>query len=268
MATTLHSASEPTAQASAIQPGTLFRASAPTVTFRQRFTHDEARLQFLDCGEYDLPPGAASMEQALPGRESLLFQWKGSSEVEADGKRYPLAAYDTLYIPRGATFRLFNASGEPARLIQTSAPAANAHPVFHSKFAEFSRTEQRIRRLNGKNVYLMFDVSESADRLVAGYTFFEPYARSWPPHNHTDQEETYIFLRGHGSMEVYETPEKLTFVHNVQEGDLVTIPFLNYHPVFSQENALEFIWCIAGERYWVGDKNKTFMTGTGPALTT
>jgi len=37
-------------------------------------------------------------------------------------------------------------------------------------------------------------------------------------------------------MEVYETPEQMTFVHAVGEGDLVTIPFLNYHPVFSQES--------------------------------
>jgi hypothetical protein len=36
-------------------------------------------------------------------------------------------------------------------------------------------------------------------------------------------------------MEVYEDPQTLSFVHNVGEGDAVTIPFLNYHPVFSQE---------------------------------
>jgi mannose-6-phosphate isomerase-like protein (cupin superfamily) len=114
----------------------------------------------------------------------------------------------------------------------------------------------------------MFDVSESADKLVAGYTFFLPKQRSWPPHNHTDQEEFYFFIQGHGAMEVYESPETLSFVHSVNEGDLVTIPFLNYHPVFSQEDPLQFIWCIAGERYWVGDKNKDFMKGTADSITT
>jgi hypothetical protein len=69
-------------------------------------------------------------------------------------------------------------------------------------------------------------------------------------------------------MEVYDTPENMTFVHSLNEGDLVTIPYLNHHPVFSQEDPLEFIWCIAGERYRVGDKNKDFMKGTGPAITT
>jgi mannose-6-phosphate isomerase-like protein (cupin superfamily) len=269
MATTLSTADEQErASTTAVKPGVLFRGASTGVEFRQRFTHSEANLHFLDCGEYRIPPQAKSATFSFPGRESLVFMWKGDCAVTVDGRDFHLATYDTLYIPRGASFSLANDGATPAAIFQTSAPAETAHPVFHSRFAEFSRREERIRRLNGKNVYMMFDVSEAADKLVAGYTFFEPYARSWPPHNHTDQEETYIFIKGHGSMEVYETPEKLTFVHNVSEGDLVTIPFLNYHPVFSQESPLEFIWCIAGERYWVGDKNKAFMNASVDSLTT
>jgi mannose-6-phosphate isomerase-like protein (cupin superfamily) len=251
-----------------IHPGQLFKYDAPGVTFRQRFLHSEANLLFLNCGEYLLPPGTESTLSSLPDRESLLWMWKGELEAEVDGKTYKLDSYDTIYVPKGAAYRLRNKSNQPACAIQTSAPANNVHPVFHSKFAEFSQREDRIRRLHQKIVYLMFDVTESADKLVAGYTFYDAYTRAWPPHNHTDQEETYIFIKGHGSMEVYETPEKMTFVHQVDEGDLVTIPFLNYHPVFSQNDPLQFIWCIAGERYWVGDKNKDFMKGTGQAITT
>lgn len=250
----------------AVKPGVLFRADAPMVTFRQRFVHSQANLLFLDCGEYHLPAGSRSSLLEVPGRESLLFMWKGNARVELGGATYELATYDTLYVPLGFEFRL--AADAAACIIQTSAPAKNVHPVFHSPFAEFSQREDRKRHLKGKVVYMMFDVSEGADKLVAGYTFFEPHTRSWPPHNHTDQEETYIFIKGHGSMEVYESPEELSFVHSVNEGDLVTIPFLNYHPVFSQESPLEFIWCIAGERYWVGDKNKDFMKGTAKAITT
>jgi len=114
----------------------------------------------------------------------------------------------------------------------------------------------------------MFDVSEGADKLIAGYTIFNPHQRSWPPHNHTDQEEIYIFTKGRGSMEVYADEETKSFVRSVAEGDAVTIPIFNYHPVFSQEEELHFIWCIAGNRYWVGDKNKDFMTGKVEKLTT
>jgi len=267
--TTINTTQEQTQQdAAAIKPGLVFRANAPGVTFRERFVHDRANLLFLDCGEYDIPAGGYSSWFGAPGRESLLFMWKGAARVEMRDASYDLAPYDTLYVPLGAAFRLRNGSDEPARIIQTSAPASNVHPAFHSRFAEFSRREDRIRHLKGKEVYLMFDVSEAADKLVAGYTFYQAYTRAWPPHNHTDQEETYIFIKGHGAMEVYDTPENMTFVHSLNEGDMVTIPFLNYHPVFSQEDPLEFIWCIAGERYWVGDKNKDFMKGSGRAITT
>jgi len=256
------------AQASPVQPGRLFRSSTSGVRYVERFRPQDANLQWLACGEFHLEPGAASAGYSFPGEESLLFQWKGSSEVRVDGGVLTVAPYDIVYIPRGAPFSIFNSGGEPARLVHTHAAAENAHPVFHSRFAELSRLEERIRRPKGKIVYLMFDVSERADKLVAGYTFFEPYARSWPPHNHSDQEEAYIFIKGSGAMEVYESPETLSFVHSVSEGDIVTIPFLNYHPVFSQQEPLEFIWCIAGERYWVGDKRKDFLTGNLSSLTT
>jgi mannose-6-phosphate isomerase-like protein (cupin superfamily) len=266
MATTTLPQTKP--ESAAVEPGTVFRTAAPTVTYRQRFTSTEARLKFLGCGEYHLPAGSESQTLLAPGCELLLYMWKGRASAEVNGQTYDLAPYDTLYVPLGSSFRLRNATPADACIIQTSAPAVNVHPVFHSRFEEFSKREDRIRHLKGKDVYMMFDVSEPADKLVAGYTFFQPFQRSWPPHNHTDQEEVYFFIRGRGSMEVYESPETLSFVHNVAEGDLVTIPMLNYHPVFSQDSPLEFIWCIAGERYWVGDKNKAFMSGTGPALTT
>lgn len=249
-----------------VLPGQLFRAASGGVQIIQRFTPKQANLRWLECAEWRLEPGAQSAVSTMTGRETLLFQWKGSSTVSVDNQQIKLPPYDVLYVPLDTPFSV--AASEAAALIQCSATASNCHPLHVSRFSELAQRDDRIRRLKGKNVYLMFDVGEAADKLVAGYTFFEPYARSWPPHNHTDQEEAYIFIKGSGAMEVYETEESLSFVHSVREGDIVTIPFLNYHPVFSQAEPLEFIWCIAGERYWVGDKNKDFMTGKLNRLTT
>ena len=253
---------------SEVKSARLVRALDEGVTFRQRFTPESGNLQYLSCGEFTVPPGCASQSFCLPKSESLLFQWEGASEVLVDGVEYFLERLDTLYIPAAAEFRLANRVGGPARLMQCSAPAGTGHPVQHSRFADVSKREERIRHLKGKDVYLMFDVGEKADKLVAGYTFFLPEQRSWPPHNHTDQEEVYIFIEGDGAMEVYESEESLSFVHSVHRGDMVTIPFLNYHPVFSQAQPVHFIWCIAGERYWVGDKNKAFLQGTADKITT
>jgi len=247
-----------------VQPGILHRAGRAPAVYRERFTPAAANLRFLTCGEFEIEAAAASGESAWPDEEALLFVWKGRAMV----RDRALEPYDVLYLPRGAPFSISNTGDNPLRVVAVRAPAAETHPEFHARFAAISADESRIRRLKGKTVYLMFDVSEPADKLVAGYTFFEPHARSWPPHNHTDQEEVYFFLEGRGSMEVYDCPENLTFVHNVAEGDAVTIPFLNYHPVFSQADPLCFIWAIAGARYWVGDRNKDFLAGGPNAITT
>ncbi|MEK7404674.1 MAG: 5-deoxy-glucuronate isomerase [Acidobacteriota bacterium] len=254
--------------APAVKPGLLFRSPDAPAVYREHFTPASANLEFLSCGEFLLSPGAAMHPLAFPDEEALLFGWHGNAHARLNGETYEMAEYDVLYIPKGRRWSLSNPGVEIARLWLTRAPAENVHPVFHSRFAEVSRNESRIRRLQSRNVYMMFDVSEGSDKLVAGYSFFEPYSRSWPPHNHTDQEEVYIFLKGRGSMEVYESPETLSFVREVYEGDVVSIPFYNYHPVFAQEQPLVFIWCIAGARYWVGDKNKEFMKGTGGPITT
>jgi mannose-6-phosphate isomerase-like protein (cupin superfamily) len=263
-----HTVADPVHKSEMVKPGVLFKRIDIDQAYVERFTPANANLNWLSCGEYRLSPLAKTDLLTLPEDESLLFMWKGSAEAEVEGKSYSLAPYDTLYIPRGAKFQLSNLKSEVVNVIRCSATAENVHPVHHSSFAEYSKREDRIRHLAGKDVFMMFDVPEAGDKLIAGYTFFQPYQRSWPPHNHTDQEETYIFIKGHGAMEVYESPEKLCFVTSVNEGDAVTIPMMNYHPVFSQDSALEFIWCIAGARYWVGDKNKDFLAGKGDSITT
>lgn len=248
--------------------GRIYRAHSSGISYRQRVLHAEAGLAWLDCGEFFLPAGARSHAFLFPERECLLAMWKGTAAVSTSKGEFLLAHYDMLYLPRGCAFALASTGTDPATLVLFSAPAANPHPVQHARFSEVARNEQRIRRLKGKDVFLMFDVSEPAEKLVAGYTFFQPFQRSWPPHNHTDQEEIYFFTKGRGAMEVYESPETLCFVAEVAEGDLVTIPFLHYHPVFSQQEPLEFIWCIAGARYWVGDRAPQFMQGASEAITT
>lgn len=235
--------------------------------YTEKTNPHQSNLQYLTYGLYELTGAVSTSSLTHPQDETLLFCWEGEAEVLLGEQPYTLLRYDVLYVPRGATYRLVHRGGT-AKIILCRAPADNVHPAFHASWSQFSTDERRIRHLAGKDVYLMFDVSEPADKLIAGYTLFRPHQRSWPPHNHTDQEEIYIFTRGRGAMEVYADEESKTFVHSVEPGDAVTIPVRNYHPVFSQDEELDFIWCIAGNRYWVGDKNKDFASGKVDKLTT
>lgn len=235
--------------------------------YLEKSSPHRSNLEFLTYGVYEIADDASSGVLMHPGEEALLFCWKGAVCVRLEGASYSLEPYDVLYVPKGADYH-FETVAVQSKVVVCRAPAAKTYPVFHAQWKQFSKDERRIRHLKGKDVFLMFDVSEQAEKLMAGFTLFQPHQRSWPPHNHTDQEEIYIFTKGRGSMEVYAEEETKTFVRSVQEGDAVTIPVLNYHPVFSQEEELHFIWCIAGNRYWVGDKNKDFMTGKVDKLTT
>jgi mannose-6-phosphate isomerase-like protein (cupin superfamily) len=252
---------------SVAKPSHFLAATDQSFVYTEKTNPASSNLDLLTYGVYELKGRTASGALSHAEEESLLFSLKGECTVEMGGKSYPMGHYDVLYVPRGAVYR-FRQEGGESRLVLCRAPADKVHPVHHARWEEYRTNEKRIRHLKGKDVFLMFDVSEPAEKLIAGFTLFQPGQRSWPPHNHTDQEEIYIFTRGRGSMEVYEDEETKSFVRSVSEGDAITIPLLNYHPVFSQEQELDFIWCIAGNRYWVGDKNKDFMTGKVSKLTT
>jgi len=249
------------------QPATFVPAEASAFRYVEKSSPRTSNLQFLTYGVYELSGPVRSGLLAHPSEEALLFCWQGEAVVALDSLEFPLKHYDVFHVPRGMVYRLSQPGGE-SRVVVCRAPAESSHPPFHAKWAEMSRDERRIRHLKGKDVFLMFDVSEPADKLIAGYTVFQPHQRSWPPHNHTDQEEIYIFLKGQGAMEVYADEETKSFVRSVKEGDAVTIPILNYHPVFSHDEELHFVWCIAGNRYWVGDRDKDFISGKVSKLTT
>jgi 4-deoxy-L-threo-5-hexosulose-uronate ketol-isomerase len=250
----------------ASKDGKRFHARDSRAVLREVFNQRDSNLEFLSLAELDIVD-ARSTNFCHKREETLAFNLAGPATVRVEGQAFELEHYDILYISRGAEF-VVEAGTEPAHLYLYRALADKVHPVQHMKWKEGREDPARLRLLTRKKVYKMFDVGEKADRFMAGYTFYDDHSRAWPPHNHTDQEECYSFIEGSGAMQVYEDDEKLTFVKDVQVGSHVSIPLLNYHPVFSHEEPLCFIWCIAGERYWVGDKDKSFMDGTSKKVTT
>lgn len=250
----------------ATKDGKLFTAQQSRAVLREVFNQRDSNLQFLSLAELDIVD-ARSSRLCHKREETLAFNLAGPATVRVAGVAYELARYDVLYVPRDTEY-VVEAGPEPAHLYLYRALAEQEHPVQHRKWLEVQQDPERFRALTRKRVYKVFDVAEKADKFMAGYTFYEDRARAWPPHNHTDQEECYSFIEGSGAMQVYEDDERLTFVKAVGVGSHVTIPLMNYHPVFSHEEPLCFIWCIAGERYWVGDKSQAFMDGTASKVTT
>ncbi len=251
-----------------IKPGKKFNPPKSNCLVTELFNQGDSNLEFLSAAQVDISEGALSPRFSFKYEETLIFNLGDECEAEVEGTLYSLAHYDVLYIPVNTSFVLRHTGEEPGLLYLYRATGDESYPVYHAKWKEVQKNNERIRHLNRKVVYKMFDVTEGANKFMAGYTFYETFSRAWPPHNHTDQEEVYSFIEGEGAMEVYPTDEDKTFVTSVGMGDHITIPMLNYHPVFSHEKPVTFIWCIAGERYWVGDKNTDFMKGKGETITT
>lgn len=247
--------------------GQLYDAQGSRFSWRELFNPGEANLSLLSGSEIRVRNGRGP-EAAFKAEEALLFNLAESVTCAVAGAPYTLAHYDALYIPPDTPFRLEHRGAGSGLLLLYRARGTDPYPVHHSPWNRYRRLKSRIRRLYRKRVYLMFDASEPANALMAGYTFYQPFTRAWPPHNHSDQEEVYSFIEGRGAMSVYPDEEHQSFVTSVRAGDHVTIPLLQYHPVFSQEEPLAFIWCIAGRRYWVGDERPDFLSGKGGAITT
>ncbi len=253
----------------AAQPADLLRAEAWQFEYHMKSSPTTSNLDLLTYGIYRVAPQANSDELYHRREEALLFCLASAPVVVAvEGTAHSLHHYDTLYIPLGTPYQILNPSDAVAELVVFRTPAENRHGVYQAVWNDICQNEARIRHLDGKDVFLMFDVSEQADRLMAGYTIYQPHTRAWPPHNHTDQEEIYLFTKGHGAIEVYADEKSKTFVHSMGAMDAATIPLLNYHPVFSQQEELHFIWCLAGARYWVGDKHEEFLDASVDTLTT
>ncbi|MGC8890809.1 MAG: 5-deoxy-glucuronate isomerase [bacterium] len=241
--------------------GKLFSVDDVKVEFRDILNQSNSNLSFLSLTFCIVKPTGVSSYVSYKDEEALLSCLEGEGIVEIGNNSYTLKRYDILYIPRDTKFILKNEKDVDFKLYIARAPSDLDVPAVYKSFEEVIKDPSRHRPLKRKNVYLMLGEEEKASLLTGGYTFFETYSRSWPIHKHEDQEEVYIFLKGHGAMEVFDLEEEKTFVKSVGPGDIVTIPIGNYHPAFSHEEPLEFLWIIAGARYWVGDKDRSFMEG-------
>jgi mannose-6-phosphate isomerase-like protein (cupin superfamily) len=241
--------------------GKLFSVDSAKVEFKDILTPCNSNLSFLSLTFCTVKPAGVSSAVSYKDEESLISCLEGEGTIEIDDSIYTLKRYDILYIPRNTKFIIKNEKDIDFKLYIARAPSNLDAPVVYKSFEEVIKDSSRHRPLKRKDVYLMLGEEEKASLLTGGYTFFQTYSRSWPIHKHEDQEEIYIFLKGRGAMEVFDSEEEKTFVKSVGPGDIVTIPIGNYHPAFSHEEPLEFLWIIAGARYWVGDKDKNFMEG-------
>lgn len=239
----------------------LFHTDEAGYVRQEVVTRENSGLEMLTYAQVKLAANAAGVPRAWPDAESLYIVTAGGVEAVVAGHAFVLATYDALYVPVGASHSFRSDRG--ATLAHFTAPATGRFAPYATHYSDIARSgnDPRVRKLKGKDIVVLCGEQDDAEKLTGGLTFFEAVTRSFPPHKHEDQEEIYLFLEGHGAMEVYADEESKSFVRDVKPGDAVTIPKHTYHPVFSFGEPLVFAWVIAGSRYWVGDRDADFMKG-------
>jgi len=211
----------------------------------------------LRYGRIILEPADAPVAFANSGMETALVALRGQALVAAGGKRFTLAPYDTLYVPRDVSLEA--RPGTPGcDLAEIAAPVDGVYPLRLVPWAEVqsdpglhftagaSPTRRTVNILVGKNV--------QAGRLLCGVTFSEAGGwTSWPPHEHAQMlEEAYLYVDmpapAWGIQLVYTNPQAPELAVVVREGDVVLMP-AGYHPnVAAPGGAINFLWMMAAHR--------------------
>jgi 5-deoxy-glucuronate isomerase len=211
----------------------------------------------LHYGRIILSEAEAPLAFNTGGLETGFICVNGSAMVTADGQRFPLGKYDTLYVPRDCAVETSPGPGG-CDIVEIAAPVSKRHPVQFVAFADVQKdpglhfetgapgAKRDLNVLIGKNV--------KAGRIMAGVTFSAPGNwTSWPPHEHAAMlEEAYLYVEmpppSFGVQLVYTNPHEPELATIVHEGDIVLMP-KGYHPnVAAPGGQINFIWMMAANR--------------------
>jgi len=214
-------------------------------------TPSSSLTKYISLSKIKLLP-KEEIELISSKEELALFCIKGCVSILIKEDEYKLEKYDVIYIPLNEPFIIRNNGEEYAKAIVISALCDKKYEVklFNFNDLKMDNSSTKLKRLKGgRLVYFCIGPEINASKIILGLTIFQPYAYSFPPHNHFDQEEIYLSLKGEGRIEVYTSESKKEFITNVAEGDIVTIPFGYYHPLYNFDEEMHFLWATAGERY-------------------
>jgi 5-deoxy-glucuronate isomerase len=211
----------------------------------------------LYYGRIILGSGDSPVRFETSNLETGLICLKGSASVNAEGNRFQLSRFDTLYVPRDSSVEV-TAGPEGCDLAEVAAPVEKHHPVQFVAFSDVQNNsglhfttggpgcQRELNILLGKNV--------EAGRLMAGVTFSAPGNwTSWPPHEHAAlAEEAYLYIDmpapAFGVQLVYTDKSDPEVATIVREGDVVLMP-AGYHPnVAAPGGQINFLWMMAANR--------------------
>jgi 4-deoxy-L-threo-5-hexosulose-uronate ketol-isomerase len=133
-------------------------------------------------------------------REVGVLNIGGNGAVEVDGKTYPMAKLDCLYIGRGSRNVTFSSrdAANPAAFYLLSYPAHAAHPTTFASMNSATPVELGTAAdANRRTIYKHIHAGGiQSCQLVMGFTQLREGAvwNTMPPHTHTRRSEVYLYF--------------------------------------------------------------------------
>ena len=133
-------------------------------------------------------------------RELGILNIGGEGSVEVDGKRFPLAKLDCLYVGRGSQDVTFTSQdpAKPAAFYLLSYPAHAAFPTTLARRGDAAAVELgSAADANRRTIYKYIHTGGiKSCQLVMGFTVLAEGAvwNTMPPHTHTRRSEIYVYF--------------------------------------------------------------------------
>ena len=189
-------------------------------------------------------------------RETGLIVLSGAARIDVNGRKFDVAQYDALYIPRDSAVDVTTDS--QVDIAEFSAEVEEHYPLQEVRYADVVKDPALKFSPGGPNqkrtVNILIGSNVEAGRILVGFTVSEPGNwTSWPPHEHTEMlEEMYVYFDmpepAFGLQLVYNDTEYPELVTVVRDGDAVLMPS-GYHPNVSVPgHRITFLWAMAAHR--------------------
>jgi len=219
-------------------------------------TPQNSTMRHLSYARIVLNEATPKVNFSNAGRETGLICLSGKATVQADGQKFELEHYDSVYVPRDTAIDVSTSAG--ADLGEFSCEVAGTYPLQFVRYADVAQQDGMSFTAGGpansRKVSMLLAKNIEAGRLLLGFTHSDTGNwTSWPPHEHGAMlEEIYVFFEmpapAYGIQLVYNDTQYPELVTVVREGDAVLLPS-GYHPNVSVPgHRIAFLWAMAAHR--------------------
>jgi 4-deoxy-L-threo-5-hexosulose-uronate ketol-isomerase len=187
-------------------------------------------------------------------REIGIINIGAEGTILADGREFPMAFKDALYVGRGAKEIFFSSRNpsQPAKFYFVSYPAHKEFPTTHAKPSDAEPSHLgTVKDANKRTIHkYIHPRGIKSCQLVMGLTELEEGSvwNTMPPHTHQRRSEVYMYFRLPPSAVVFHImgePDQTRHIvmHNEQA---VLSPSWSIHTGVATQ-AYSFIWAMGGE---------------------